>query len=277
VTLSDNLTSIGKYAFTGCIALPSIIIPPNVISIDEYAFWCCYGLTSVTISNGVTTIGSLAFANCEALTSVTIPSSVNSIGNAAFGVCSSLTSIKVESGNSKYDSRNDCNAIIESASNTLLFGCMNTVIPDGITSIFANAFNSCYGLTSITIPNSVTFIDYDVFYDCIALTDVYCYAEKVPETSNFLGYPYGITIFEYNATLHVPAGSIDAYKAAVPWSYFKNIVAIDATGIKSLDGTVVEPFDVYDLSGHKVLSHVTSLEGLPSDIYIVNGKKILKQ
>ena len=77
---------------------------------------------------------------CIGLTSVTIPNSVTSIGDDIFAGCDGLTSIKVEDGNPVYDSREDCNAIIETASNTLVFGCMNTIIPNSVTSIGECAF-----------------------------------------------------------------------------------------------------------------------------------------
>ncbi|MBR4160368.1 MAG: leucine-rich repeat protein [Bacteroidaceae bacterium] len=176
---------------------------------------------------------------------MTIPNSVTSIGKSAFGHCSGLTEMKVDANNSKYDSREGCNAIIETSSNTLLHGCQTTVIPNSVTSIgpFAFAYCSvltsvtipnsvesieyaafayCYGLTSVTIPNSVTSLGKWAFYNCINLQDVYCYAENVPSTKSdaFISSDYE------NATLHVPAGSIESYKNTEPWSGFGNIVAL---------------------------------------------------
>ena len=107
------------------------------------------------------------YYNCSGLTSVTIGNSVTSIGERAFYGCSGLTTIVVESGNTVYDSRNNCNAIVESATNTLMFGCKNTIIPNSVTSIGNSAFYNCYGLTSITIPNSVTSIGDSAFDGCI--------------------------------------------------------------------------------------------------------------
>ena len=94
----------------------------QVVTIGNYAFYNCSGLTSVTIPNSVTSIGQSAFYNCSGLTSLTIPNSVTSIGYGAFGGCSGLTSINVEKGNTMYDSRNGCNAIIETGNNTLIAG-----------------------------------------------------------------------------------------------------------------------------------------------------------
>ena len=120
----------------------------------------------------VTSIGEKAFFYCSDLTSITIPNSVTSIGNGAFRQCSSLTSIVVDEGNTHYDSRNNCNALIETSSNKLIAGCINTIIPNSVTSIEEWAFNGCSGLTSITIPNSVTSIGNNAFYCCYGLTSI---------------------------------------------------------------------------------------------------------
>ena len=171
-SLAYKVTSIGEDAFRDCSGLTSVTIPNSVTSIGNYAFYGCSGLTSVTIPNSVTSIGEDTFSGCSGLTSVTIPNSVTSIGNYAFYGCSGLTSIAVESENSKYDSREDCNAIIETAKNTLISGCKTTVIPNSVTSIGDWAFRGCTGLTSVIIPNSVTSIGEAAFRDCSGLTSV---------------------------------------------------------------------------------------------------------
>ena len=171
VMIEDGVTSIGNCFFYWCTSLTSITIPNSVMSIGNYAFYKCKSLTSITIPNSVTSIGDYAFAY-SGLTSITIPNSVASIGNRAFENCPDLTSITVEKGNTKYDSRDNCNAIIETNTNKLIAGCKNTTIPNSVTSIGERAFEFCSSLTSITIPNSVTSIGRGAFYDCSSLTSI---------------------------------------------------------------------------------------------------------
>ena len=154
---ADNLTAEVTYKQIGLYA-GDIIIPASV----DY--------NSVTYS--VTSIGNYAFKSCTGLTSITIPNSVTSIGYEAFLGCSGLTSIVVASENTNYDSRENCNALIKTSSNTLIAGCQNTIIPNSVTSIGNYAFEYCTGLTNITIPNSVTSIGDWAFYECYGLTSI---------------------------------------------------------------------------------------------------------
>ena len=171
-----EITYKGYDHYSGVVNIPEEVTyegrKRKVTSIGKNAFYLCEELASVTIPNSATSIGDEAFWNCTSLTSVTIPNSVTSIGDYAFANCSGLTSIKVESENSVYDSRNNCNAIIETASNILITGCMNTVIPNSVTSIGRAAFIFCSGLTSIIIPNSVITICERAFCNCTSLTSV---------------------------------------------------------------------------------------------------------
>ena len=163
-------------SYSGAVTIPSTITYSgttySVTSIGFRAFYGCNDLTSVVISSSVTSIGQSAFLGCSGLTSVVIPSSVTSIGAEAFRGCSGLTSIVVESGNSVYDSRNNCNAIIHTTTNTLIAGCNNTMIPSSVTRIENYAFSGCNGLTSIEIPSGVTSIGVSAFSGCSGLTSI---------------------------------------------------------------------------------------------------------
>ena len=183
VTIPNSVISIGGFVFSSCSSLSSIIIPNSVTSVGDYAFELCSSLTSITIPNSVTSIGYGAFRECSSLSSITIPNSVTSIGSGAFYGCSSLSSMVVEEGNTTYDSRDNCNAIIETATNILIVGCGHTTIPNSVTSIGYGAFQNCSSLTSITIPNSVTSIGEHAFSWCSSLASI-----TIPNSVTSVGY-----------------------------------------------------------------------------------------
>ena len=189
------VTTIGESAFLYCFYLTSLSIPNSVITIEASAFAYCQGFTgdlvipnSVTtvgygafqicpgfdgdliIGSSVTEIGDYAFNSCDGMKgTLHIPSNVQSLGGNSFGYCA-FSGIVVDPENPTYDSRNDCNAIIETSTNELLTGCKNTVIPNTVTAIGVNAFKGIMGMTSIEIPNSVVSIRDNAFAFCFDLT-----------------------------------------------------------------------------------------------------------
>ena len=172
ITIPNSVTSIGEYAFYNCSGLTQLTIPNSINSISDYTFYGCSALTSITIPNSITSIGKWAFSGCKGLTTLTIPNSVISIGLSPFSSCDNLASVNVESGNKVYDSRDNCNAIIETATNTLISGCKSTIIPNSVTVIGKYAFSWCTSLTSITIPNSISKISYGAFNCCKGLNEI---------------------------------------------------------------------------------------------------------
>jgi hypothetical protein len=298
ISIPNSITTIGEQAFEGCSALTSVNIPNGLSTIENEVFSGCK-IASITIPNSVTTIGDDAFGGCP-LTSLTIPNSVVSIANTSFASCAyTLTAIQVESGNTIYDSRDNCNAIINSADNTLILGCQNTIIPNNVEKIGDYAFSSCGELSSIDIPNSVksigdyafigcrklgsvnipygvTTIGENAFYNCSELKtiilpktitkignmafnswgskDVYCYAEQLPELGEGVFFAYSGT----NATLHVPATSIETYKGAEQWKDFGSIVALTdddpkPTAISAMEyAPTTYNKAIYDLQGHQL-------------------------
>ena len=261
--IPDGISSIGGGAFSYNKGLTSISIPESVTSIGWTAFEET-GLTSVAIPESVTSIGSFAFTGTD-ITSVSIPKSVTSIGQGAFSRCQNLTSVQVEEGNPVYDSRGNCNAIIETASNTLIEGWKFSSIPNSITSLGEGAFSGCYdmksfnipssvtrigseafwgcGLTSVSIPESVTSIGTYAFY-CTSLKSMYCYGKTAPKTEGEIFFDVNLN----RVTLFVPEESIDAYKAKEPWKSFGNIIAINEKTFISGDANGDGGVNVFDVT-----------------------------
>ena len=176
VNIPNSVTNIGLLAFGNCSSLTSITIPNSVTSIGDGAFFGCSNIIRVEIDcnyivskenneynyyndnlgaifgnqvkeyvlgNSIESIGSWKFYYCRRLTSVNIPKSVTRIGVRVFANCYDLASMVVDEDNPIYDSRENCNAIVKTASNTLMYGCKNTDIPSSVTSIGEYAFYGC--------------------------------------------------------------------------------------------------------------------------------------
>ncbi|MBQ4358619.1 MAG: leucine-rich repeat domain-containing protein, partial [Paludibacteraceae bacterium] len=228
------------------LSIKNVVINNGVKSIGNYAFYSRSGLTSITIPNSVTSIGSHAFSCCEGLASVTIGNSVTSIGSSPFWNSTGLTSINVAEDNLNYAS---IDGVLYSKDKKTLRvypqgKTGSFTIPNGVTSIGSTAFGICTGLTSVTIPNSVTSIGRQAFYNFTGLTSMTVEATNPPFYSTTSGI-----VSNYNIPLYVPAGSVDAYKAADKWKKFKNIQAIPATGVKETTAEKREVKKIIDRNG----------------------------
>ena len=255
--IPNRVKRIGVGAFSGCENLASMSIPNSVTSIGEYAFLRCYHLASITIGSGVTSIGDYAFDACSDLTSLYIPKSVTSIGFRAFSSTASVTSITVENGNPVYDSRNNCNAIIETSSNTLITGCGVTVIPNTVTAIGEAAFfNAPYHY--VRIPGSVTTIGKDAFAGCW-IRSVTCLATTPPTADEYLFYNGSTSTL--SAT--VPNASIPLYQNAVGWNFFRTFY-----GLGDVDGN--GELNVSDVIG-LINDLISSEQGLDNPAADFNG------
>ena len=267
VKISSGITNINEYAFSWCSSLESIDIPNSVTTIGNGAFHKCPNLKSIDIPNSVTTIGRSAFSSCSSLESIYIPSSVTNIDFGAFSRCEKLNKIEVDEQNAYYDSRNNCNAIIETSTNTLLLGCVNTImletietigddafngctslksinIPDSVKSIGSYAFSSCSGLKFISIPNSVTSIGAGAFYSCTNL--------------NSIDLPSGITCLDegvFNECKNLRSITIPDSVTSINSRCFK-----ECTGLE----TITIPSNVASI-GLYAFSHCVSLNTIKVD------------
>ena len=219
--IDERVEEICKEAFKGCDKLEEIVMPKKLKKIDSEAFQGCSSLTKLTLPDSVARIDGLAFCGCSGLTELTLPNSVKSIGDGAFADCSGLEKITVESGNSRYDSRDNCNSIIDKKTNTLIAGCKNSVIPNSVARIDGLAFCGCSGLTELTLPNSVKSIGDGAFICCSDLSKITSLAEIPP----VCGSGVFDRVNKTNCELIVPIVSVTAYKQAEVWNEFSNIRA----------------------------------------------------
>ena len=326
-TIADGVTTIGNYAFNDCDSLTSVAIPGSVASIGDGAFAYCESLASITIPASVTSIGKNAFNDCGRLASISVddgnaayrsqggvlydkdmttlllcpggwqgefavPDGVTAIGNDAFNSCYGLTSVTFP----------ESLTAIGDYAFAYCYGLASVAIPDGVTTIGESAFKACDGLTSVTIGNGVTSIggwafdsctrlasltigsgvesigDY-AFRGCHLLTSLTCHAATPPAIESLTFY-----MVERTIPVYVPAGSIEAYRAAEYWSEFTDYRPIETTGIAApslaecitvKDGEVhiniigINEVRVYDLQGRHVLSTTESRFTLPQGVYII--------
>ena len=170
IIIPSSVTRIGNFSFLSCSSLTAVTLSHSVVDIGDWAFGDCTNLNYINIPNGVKSIGRHAFNGCKNLNSITIPMSVTNIGTGAFSYCPSLNSINVDDCNVVYDSRDNCNAIIESKADRLIAGCCSTIIPHDIIFIGEHAFSGCTELNAITLPCNITYIEADAFAGCERLT-----------------------------------------------------------------------------------------------------------
>lgn len=217
VVLGDSVTYLSPYAFSNCRALESVVFSPNLKTIERYAFKDCKSLKSFTFPAGIQRLSYDAFEGCDnietvywnhndsiamsrilgsaasSIKKVIIGPDITCIEGQAFWNFTNLTSISVDPDNKVYDSRNDCNAVIEKETNTLVVGCKTTTIPEGVTRLEQYAFRWCGGPESITLPSSLTSIGSYAFTGCYELSSL-----TIPK--NVIEIGEGITSYCSNLT-----------------------------------------------------------------------------
>ena len=252
-----------------------IAIPEGVTELGVDAFCGCTSLAKISLPSTLTKVGVSAFYGCPMLNSIVIPASVTTFESYVFMYCSSLKSVVVEEGNPVYDSRNNCNAIIETATNTLVAGCINTVIPttveklgdtsflgifngleepveiaipEGVTELGVDVFGYCESLAKISLPSTITGIGTNCFLECAGLEEIVCYDETPCVLIDDV-----FTAVPETAVLRIPAGTKDAYLAN-GWDSFPGTIVEDdtLTGVESVKTEENAPVEYYNLQGVKV-------------------------
>ena len=277
-SIPNSVETIDDYAFYGCSGLTSLVLPNSVKTIGEVAFDGCLELESIEIGNSVETIGQSAFSNCSSLASLVLPNSVETIGDYAFYGCSALTRLVLPNS-------------ITSIGRAVVYACSSLtdlVIPQSVTSIGDYAINRCSSLKSISIPNSVETIGYGAFYGCSELMSVemgnsvttigyfgFGGCPKLESVKMFGEVPptaFDNTFSNYDATLYVPVGASNTYRAADVWQNFSLIEEFETTGIEDINAIADKEVTVYTTSGTLVL-RVPNYNGeplpLPTGVYVV--------
>ena len=279
------ITSIGASAFIGCKGLKNVNIPAGITNIPSECFFSCYDLENITFPTSLRSIGYRAFCNDHNLTSITLPDSLEYIEMGAFsgtGLSSiyipasvttingdserpfvsdtNLVSIIVDEGNTVFDSRNGCNAIIETATNTLIVACKTTVIPSSVRRIGGAAFAVIPLPDILVIPDSVVAIESGAFGSLWPISKIILGSSITEINSDMFGsgMPYSLQSIELRSTIpptiipgwyepnhhlnipadfpiHVPCGTTASYQSDPGWSYFTNFIESTVVTVATQD------------------------------------------
>ena len=196
IHIPDTVDCIGSHAFSDCTNLTDVDFPASLEAIESNAFNKCKSLENIVLPDSLQTIGKEAFAYCEKIKNIEIPQNVRTIGDEAFRGCESVDQISVASGNISYDSRNDCNAIIDTDTDSLILACKNTVIPSNIKEIGEYAFYNDVPFTNITLPETLETISDYAFFNYKKLQSVYVPKNVKKIGRNSFGYCDALTRIE---------------------------------------------------------------------------------
>ena len=303
LVVSENVKTIGMTAFKNCSKLKSVELPASLESIGESAFDNCTRLEVIVCAGTVpATISGNTFPSIEF--TVNVPSSTAATayrehpywGQYTINVTMSSISddddeerpgiyqIITEEGEEEYPTV----AIIGDAGIFGSFELPETIDYTGttytVTVIAPGTFENNVLLTDISIPSTIIAIGESAFAGCSNLKSITVNIDTPLDLTaesdirDIMKTSGGSSIFEgvdlETCILYVPDGSTELYKAADVWKEFKNIRPISSAGMNGVLADDGKSYDVYNLQGVKVRVNTRTLKGLPSGIYIVNGKKI---
>lgn len=288
VKLDDNqeytVTSIDAHAFERCYDLHSVVMPNTITTIGESAFWGCYrsateGLTTITMSDGLRRSGSSAFYGCGALKSVHIGDLANwctvTFDDARANPLPWAYHLIVNDEEPSVLRIPDGVTEIKDFAFYNILGRSRIEIPAGVRTIGYSAFCFAQDVKEIVLGPDVEYITYGAFFQCPAITDVYCQGVIPPGARDFFDYEFDYDVTQ-TATLHVPAGTRDAYSSANLWGGFKNIVEEIPDGLGSISAHSGHCTPVYDLQGRRILSSSAQPTANQRRIYIEGNNLRLK-
>lgn len=241
----------------------------NVLS--KNMFFLLRNLETIILPKNLTAIEQEVFSGTK-IRGVVIPSQVSGIHYRAFESCYDLIEVFVSSENKVYDSRNNCNAIINTQNNEIIIGTQGTTIPNSVTTIGKEAFCGHGRLSSITIPQSVVSICDGAFANCWELKTIICETKKPYGINDNVFYTFNDSIYR-SATLYVPNGTKAKYQETSGWKNFANVQELsdnhNPTAIKAVE-SLKDDIPIYNLSGMKVNRPA-------SGVCILRGKKVITQ
>jgi hypothetical protein len=197
----------------------------SVTVLNDNIFQGCTSLQSFNIPDFITDVNNNAFSGCKKLSHIKIGAEVSFIDNSAF-TPEYLRKIEVNENNVTYDSRENCNAIVETASDNIIIGCINSTIVEGIKKITTEAFYGT-GMMTIVLPSTIQYLGTLAFSGYSGNKEVYCYAPKPPtlECGAYFNswHPLhtGNFMFSYTSYVYVPEEYYDAYKAS--WGKYNDL------------------------------------------------------